>query len=70
MKLVVSQPGDNIMIKDFIERLELELRHRRQTLQPKIEDAILQMLYPLFKDDCTEIKKAMGQFDFDNAVPT
>jgi len=58
------------MIKDFIERLELELRHRRQTLLPKIEEAILQMLYPLFKDDCTEIKKTMGQFDFDNSVPT
>jgi len=28
------------------------------------------MLQPLFKDDCTEIKKTMEQFDFDNPVPT
>ena len=70
MQLAIKQPTDNILIKDFIERLELEVRHRKQALKPKIEDAILQMLYPLFRDDCVEIKKTMGLFDFDNSIPT
>ena len=70
MQLAIKQLSDNILIKDFIKRLELEVRHRKKALRPKIGDAISQMLYPVFRDNCVKIKKTMGLFDFDNSIPT